>query len=98
MPIFSLSVRAEDRELTPPVTAEFDGWSDVMEHAADVCLAIYRSGICDGVAGTSQLVVDGADGSTRIFDIVDDGVAGKPPVQDRQVSGEPGPNLIRCLQ
>lgn len=98
MPTFSFSVRAEDRELTPPVSMELDDWSDVIEHAAEVCLAIHKSGICDGVTCTAQLVVGGADGSTRMFVIVDNGVAGEHLMQDQQVSGESGPNLIRCLQ
>lgn len=98
MPMFSFSVRSKDRALTPSVTVGFDGWSDVLDHAAEMCLAIYQSGICDSVADTVRLVVGGADGSMRIFDILDEGVAVEQPTQDQHVPTRPGPNLIRCLQ
>lgn len=79
MPMFIFSLRSKDRVLTPPVTVEFDGWSDVLDHAAEITLAIYHSGICDGVTDPVQLVVDSADGSARTFVIVDDGVAIEHP-------------------
>jgi len=97
MPIFN-SFAAEDQELTPTMTAEFDECPDVLNDAAEVCLPISQSGICNREKSTVRLTAESVDGSIRTFDSVDETLAGQCPRHDQNVPSLEGPNLIRCFQ
>lgn len=94
MPIFKLTVLAGDRDLTPPVAAEFEDWSQATDQATDVCQAILESGICGDDVNAARLVVEDTQSRKRVFNVASGMTSAEVRVND-----QPGkPNLIRCLQ